>query len=55
MQVQFLQDVAAMSLDGVGANVESCCYFLVRRAGLLKIWWLCTMRTSGRGVIFSGV
>ena len=30
MQVQFLQDVAAMSLDGVGANVESCCYFLVR-------------------------
>ena len=30
MQVEFLQDVAAISLDGVGADVESCCYFLVR-------------------------
>ena len=30
MQVQFLQDVTAMSLDGVGANVQSCCDFLVR-------------------------
>jgi hypothetical protein len=30
MQVQFLQDVAAMSLDRVGANVQGCCYFLVR-------------------------
>ncbi len=30
VQVQFLQNVSAMSLDGVGANVESCCYFFVR-------------------------
>jgi hypothetical protein len=29
MQVQFLQDVSPMSLDGVRANVESCCHFLV--------------------------
>src|ERR1700745_1398986 len=29
MQVQFLQDVAAMSLDRVGANVQGRCYFLV--------------------------
>jgi hypothetical protein len=30
MQIQFLQDVAAMSLDGVRADVESSCYFLIR-------------------------
>jgi hypothetical protein len=30
VQVQFLQNMTAMSFDSVGANVESCCYFLVR-------------------------
>jgi hypothetical protein len=30
IQVQFLQDAAAMSLNGVGADVGSYCYFLVR-------------------------
>jgi hypothetical protein len=30
MQIQFLQDVTAMSLDGVGANVERCGHFLIR-------------------------
>ena len=30
VQVQFLEDVTAMSLDRVGADVQSCCHFLVR-------------------------
>src|SRR5580700_11255501 len=29
VQVQFLQDMTAMGLDGIGANVKSCCYFLI--------------------------
>src|SRR5258708_6228620 len=30
MQIQFLQDVTAMGLDGVGADIESCRDFFVR-------------------------
>src|SRR4029077_14984303 len=29
VQVQFLENMSTMSLDGVGANVASCCYFFV--------------------------
>ena len=29
VQVQFLENVTAVRLDGVGADIESCCHFLV--------------------------
>ena len=29
VQVQFLQNMTAVRLDGVGADIESCCHFLV--------------------------
>ena len=29
VQVQFLENMTAVRLDGVGADIESCCHFLV--------------------------
>jgi len=49
MQIQFLKDVTAMSLDGVGADIEGVCDFLVCLAFGQKLQDL--FLTAGKQVI----